>query len=78
MKVDIIRAIPKSFSKKKRVEALDGLLRPVSKPDTDNYVKAIADALNGVCYVDDSQVVSVVANKWYGLNPRIEVVVEEL
>lgn len=31
---------------------------PVGKPDLDNIVKLIGDALNGVCYWDDSQIAS--------------------
>lgn len=29
----------------------------LQKPDLDNVVKAVADALNGICYLDDQQVV---------------------
>jgi len=34
-----------------------------SKPDVDNLVKAVADALNGRLFHDDSQIASVKANK---------------
>ena len=36
---------------------------PLKKPDMDNIVKVIADALNSVAYQDDSQVVLVKAKK---------------
>jgi Holliday junction resolvase RusA-like endonuclease len=36
----------KNFSKKKLVAAESGELRPVTKPDVDNYVKGIKDACN--------------------------------
>ena len=38
---------------------------PVVRPDLDNYVKAIKDALNEVCYHDDSQIVNLIARKRY-------------
>lgn len=66
LKVVIYRKVLKSFSKKKRQEALDGILLPVSKPDVDNYAKTFMDALNGVIWKDDSQVVTLVAEKHYG------------
>lgn len=45
---------PKGWSKRKRAE-MDGSLR-VGKPDTDNILKALEDALNGAAYADDSAV----------------------
>ncbi len=57
---------PKSWSKKKREETLHHL----SKPDVDNLVKLIKDALNGIAWVDDSQVIQVHATKSYSTDPR--------
>ena len=36
-----------------------------SKPDADNYAKLILDALNGVLWRDDAQVVRLFAEKVY-------------
>lgn len=77
MNVDIYRGIPKSWSKKKQEQAEQGLIKPILKPDVDNYVKAIKDALNGVCYVDDSQVVVLFISKHYSKDPRVEIVIKE-
>lgn len=52
-------AIPASFSKKKRDEALSGRLLPTKKPDADNILKSVMDALNGKAYPDDKFVVNV-------------------
>lgn len=42
-----------------------GRTLPVVRPDLDNYVKAVKDALNGICYHDDSQIVDLIARKRY-------------
>jgi len=78
MSVDIYRPIPKSFSKKKSALAESGTLRPITKPDVDNYIKAIKDALKNIIWKDDSQVVSLVVNKFYSEQPRIEVIINEM
>lgn len=36
-----------------------------TRPDLDNYVKLVLDAMNTIVFKDDSQVVSLVASKWY-------------
>lgn len=69
--------IPKAFSKKKRNEALSGAVRPQTKPDIDNVVKVVCDALNKVAYNDDTQVVKIVAEKYYGETPGIVIEIKE-
>ena len=68
--------IPQSKSKKEREAMQAGQIRPTKKPDIDNVVKAVADGLNGLAYADDSQIVSVWAEKWYSNDPRVEVSIE--
>lgn len=77
MVLTVYRSIPKSFSKKKAALAEDGEIRPVSKPDMDNYLKGVKDALKGVIWKDDSQVVEVFAQKRYSARPRIEVKIKQ-
>jgi Holliday junction resolvase RusA-like endonuclease len=78
LQVRIYRPIPAHTSKKKTEQAEAGIIRPTTKPDTDNYVKGIKDALNKVIWRDDSQIVELVAGKYYSERPRVEVVVESL
>ena len=59
--VEFIFKYPKSWSKKKK----DETLYHTSKPDVDNLVKSIKDALNGIAYIDDSQVWNIQASKRY-------------
>lgn len=70
-------AIPKSASKKKREEMMLGKIRPTKKPDMDNIIKIIADALNQIAYKDDSQIVDAQVRKYYSDNPRVEVMIKE-
>ena len=56
---------PKSISKKRRKEMLSGLEWPTKKPDADNIIKVVLDALNGIAYRDDTQVVHVTLRKMY-------------
>jgi Holliday junction resolvase RusA-like endonuclease len=69
--------IPKSWSRKKRAEALAGRLRPTVKPDTDNIAKIILDSLNGLAYHDDKQVIECRVSKWYGDVAGVSVKVKE-
>ena len=45
--------------------------------DVDNFLKAVLDSLNGICYKDDGQVVQVSAVKKIG-EPRILIELEEV
>lgn len=62
----VLRVIPPaSWSKKKREQALAGVIYPISKPDIDNVVKGIFDAMNEVVFLDDKQVVHLTLDKAY-------------
>lgn len=65
--------VPGSWPKKKRADALAGIERPAKKPDIDNIIKAVADGMNGVVWVDDSQIVELACSKWYALEPCVSV-----
>lgn len=56
---------PKSLPKK--------VIHHVKKPDLDNLTKAIKDALKGVAYRDDSQIIRLAATKEYGDRPGVDV-----
>lgn len=74
-RINCVMPIPASWPKAKRQRALSGQLWPTSKPDLDNLKKAVFDAMNGVVYVDDSQVVGDAGWKRYGEQPRVEVTI---
>lgn len=68
--------IPSSWSNKKRIQATEGILLPLVKVDVDNCAKEVLDALNGVAFSDDKQVVDLHICKRYGDNPRLEITVD--
>lgn len=78
MKVKVFKPTLKSFSQKKKAAAEKGEIRPITKPDVDNYIKSVFDGLNQVIWKDDSQVVDLQVSKFYSENPRIEVEIREL
>lgn len=65
--------VPKSDSKKVRLEKLENRQRPTKKPDIDNVCKAVLDGLNRLAYEDDTQVYHLHAIKRYDETPRVEV-----
>jgi Holliday junction resolvase RusA-like endonuclease len=72
--------IPASWSRQKQRQAAVGDLRPWggNSGDLDNYAKIVMDGLNGVAFHDDSQVVSLHAEKWYSVNPCLRVKLWEI
>lgn len=74
--VSAVFPIPKSWPKKKREDADAGLIAPTVKPDADNVAKLV-DALNGIVFEDDKQVVFLSVMKQYGETPTLALFVEE-
>lgn len=69
--------IPKSVNKKQRAEMLDGRIKHTKKPDIDNLIKSVLDALNGIAYSDDSQIIKVTAVKRYAETGSTELTIKE-
>lgn len=59
-------APPPSWSEKKKLAALNGLIPHTSKPDADNLAKAWLDGMNGIVFNDDAAVTKFTAEKKYG------------
>lgn len=49
-----------------------------SRPDCDKLVRSVADAMTGIVYQDDSQIVVMTCRKAYGSPARAEIQVREL
>jgi Holliday junction resolvase RusA-like endonuclease len=71
-------AVPKSYSKKRTEACLSGLELPTKKPDWDNVAKSVCDALNGIVYMDDTQIVDAHVTKVYAANAGVDVGVKEI
>lgn len=78
MRILAYYSIPKSGSKKLKAQKLENKIRPIKKPDMDNVVKMVADALNQVAYKDDTQIVDCQVRKFYSQEPRIDVIIREV
>jgi Holliday junction resolvase RusA-like endonuclease len=69
--------IPQSYSKKRREACLNGSEKPCKKPDIDNIAKTYLDAMNGVIFVDDTQVIDLHVKKVYAEKAGVNVMVME-
>lgn len=69
--------ILKSTTKKNRELINEGLLSPTKKPDIDNIVKIVLDALNKIAFKDDNQITKLDVEKLYGEEEKIIVKIEE-
>jgi Holliday junction resolvase RusA-like endonuclease len=78
LKIEAYCGIPKNASRAKRAAMESGALRPAKKPDIDNILKAVADALNTIAYRDDTQIVDARIRKMYSHEPRAEVTIERM
>lgn len=68
--------IPASTSKKRTEEMLNGMIRHIKRPDTDNYLKFYMDCMNQVVFLDDSQVWDLRGQKVYGTEPKTVIELE--
>lgn len=70
-------SIPKSASKQKQMLMTSGALFPQKKPDLDNIMKIVCDALNGFAYRDDAQIVNAkIGKRWSSDIPSVWVTIE--
>lgn len=72
--IGIFKTYPKSWSKKKCLEAT----WITGKPDASNRLKQIEDAMNKVVFDDDAQIAFAQVYRLYGSENRVEVHAQEL
>lgn len=69
---------PQSASNIKKTRMLNQVEYPLKKPDVDNIAKIILDALNGIAYRDDKQVVTLLVKKSYAGESGVGVTISEV
>lgn len=69
---------PQSASNIKKTRMLNQEEYPLKKPDVDNVAKIILDALNGIAYRDDKQVVTLIVKKLYAGESGVGVTISEV
>ncbi len=70
--------IPNSASKRDREAMEQGITPMLGRKDVDNIAKALLDAMNGIAYNDDGQVVDLRITKAYSVLARVEISVTEI
>lgn len=78
VKIFTYREIPKSTTKKLRQQFLEKTFLCTVKPDIDNIIKVVLDALNNVAYYDDIQVCQLAIIREYAENECLKVCIEEI
>ncbi len=57
---------------------LNGEILPTKRPDGDNIIKVILDALNGFVYHDDAQICKIYFTKKYAEKPETKVLIKTI
>ena len=71
-------AVPKSCSKKEQAVKLSGTCPYSNRPDLDNIEKAVMDALYGLAFKDDCQVVAKISLKRFWHHSSVMIEIEEM
>lgn len=69
--------IPKSETKANKLLMVLRKVFPTKRPDLDNLIKSVLDALNGVAYKDDCQIVTMLSRKNYAEAPYVKVILND-
>ena len=80
MRLEIYMPIPSSMKKAERIIAEENelVVYHIKKPDGKNIRWGVEDALEGVAFVNDSQVCMYSDVKTYSSRPRVEITIQQL
>ena len=70
--------VPKSWPKKRQGMPINDILLPTSARvgDVDNLLKTVTDAINGIVYEDDRQIITATATKLYTAKGSARTIIE--
>ena len=71
--ITIYVPMPTGWSRKKKMAHMNTRPIDIRTPDLDNVAKSILDALNGLAYKDDKQVVSLSVSRVWGTEEHVDV-----
>lgn len=69
--------VPKSAKKAEKEMMLENKINPTKKPDIDNIVKIILDAMNGIAFKDDTQITKLNVEKKYSESESVYIKISE-
>lgn len=78
MRLKIFLIPPISWSKKKRANAVQDVIRPSVRPDLDNYAKAALDGCNTIVFKDDAQITDLIVTKRYRHEASLVIIADEV
>ncbi len=69
--------VPKSTKKAEKELMLKNKINPTKKPDIDNIVKIVLDAMNGIAFKDDTQITKLSVEKKYAESECVKIRISE-
>ena len=72
LRMEVVVRLPRPKSLPKRI------YYPAKRPDLSNYIKGVEDAISGIFFVDDAQIVELCAQKEYSDDPGVYVALTTL
>ena len=77
VEINALFEVPKSTKKSDRELMLENKVNPTKKPDIDNIVKIILDAMNGIAFKDDTQITKLFVEKTYSTSESVKIKISE-
>ena len=77
VEINALFEVPKSTKKADKELMLSNQINPTKKPDIDNIVKIILDAMNGIAFKDDIQITKLNVEKTYSTQEKVQIKISQ-